>query len=97
MPQIFDADKDFESEIEKMIQVYEDSGIVTRKDVISLDSRSCARRLFDMLEERGYKSAIILEIALKDYRDYSSVIFNTDFFSAKQAEKYMYEHVLTRE
>lgn len=80
--------------LNELISIYEEKGIVTRSELPTIDSRSGSRELYKLLKDRGYEEAIIKEIALDDYYDYSSVIYNSDRFTDEEVKEYMLQNVL---
>ena len=82
------------TDINLVINVYENKGIVTRDDLLSLDSRPYANEMCKELKKNGYEEASIMESHLPGYSDYSSVIFNTDDFNYDEVDKYMINYVL---
>ena len=83
--------------IDEVVKVYQNKGIVTRKDVPSLDRRPFGRSLKEELEKRGCKDASYIEVALQDYNDYSGVLFDSREFTDEEAKNYMLKNVLHKE
>lgn len=80
-------------DIDIVVSVYEQKGIVTRDDCPSLDSRPYAIEMYKELNGR-YESVSIIESHLPGYIDYSSAIFNLREFTFDEVNKYMIENVL---
>ncbi|WP_315075129.1 hypothetical protein [uncultured Clostridium sp.] len=89
------------SEIEKTIKAYYENGIVTRKDVGSIDSNPGSRELFkalkDDLEKNGYEDKpMLIQVGLEHYFDYSNVIYNQSMYSYDEAKDFMMKYVLKK-
>ena len=80
-------------DIDIVVSVYEQKGIVTRDDCPGLDSRPYASEMYKELDRR-YESVSIIESHLPGYIDYSSAIFNLREFTFDEVNKYMIENVL---
>lgn len=76
-------------------RIYLEKGIVTRNDLSSLDMRSFGRLLKGEMEKRGYHEAMYLKFALEEHINYSGILFNSEEYSADEAERYMMNFVLT--
>jgi hypothetical protein len=79
---------------EDAIQVYIEQGIVTRKEILIMDSRSQATEIFNTINKYGYGNPIRTEINRDNYHDYSSAIYDSDRYSHQEVEKYMLKYVL---
>ncbi|MBU3101707.1 MULTISPECIES: hypothetical protein [Clostridium] len=82
-------------EIEEAVRFYIKQGIVTRKDVRSLDVRTIARRFEDEFKKLGYTEVMLAEIALSGYRDYSGVLYNSNEYTYNEVKDYMIKNVLS--
>lgn len=80
-------------DIEFVVSVYEQNGIVTRDDSPSIDSRPYAMEMYKELNRR-YGSVSITESHLPGYSDYSSAIFDSSEFTYDEIDRYMIENVL---
>ena len=80
-------------DIDIVVSVYEQKGIVTRDDCPGLDSRPYAIEMYEELNRR-YESVSIIESHLPGYIDYSSAIFNPQRFTPTEADNYMIKYVL---
>jgi len=83
------------NQIEEIITVYLKEGLVTRKDVQSLDSRPFARTLEEEFKKLGYIEARYIEIALSDFHDFSGALYNSSKYTYEQVKSYMYKNVLS--
>lgn len=84
------------NEFDKVEQIYQVHGIVTRKEVKSLDMRSFAEDAYKKLREKGYQSCYCHEVSNSDWSDYSSVIFDLEHHSLEEIEQYMRSNVLEK-
>ncbi len=87
-------DSGLQQEIEKATKIYKKNGIVTRKDVNSMDLYSAAKKINEALNENGHEHAHMTMIYTKNRLDYSSVIYNYEIYSYKEVEEYMLNYVL---
>lgn len=78
-----------------LMRVYDETGIVTRLDIISMDSRSWARKAFSMLSAQR-EGAQISEARTEGYGDYSDVIYNSDIYTNDEVKAYMEQYVLLK-
>lgn len=83
-----------EKDIDFVIKAYEQKNIVTREDLLSLDSRPYAKEMCNELNKRGYEEASMIESHLSGNFDYSSAIFNSSKFTYKEVDEYMLENIL---
>ena len=90
----FETTKEFKTLLEEAIKVYLEQGIVTRKDISSMNIRSTARLIFDHLVEQ-FSEANSAEFQVGNYFDYSTVIYDTDRFTYEEAEKYTLKYILS--
>lgn len=86
-----------QEEIDRVIEIYDEKGIVTRNECLSIDSRTFGRHLQCRFEDLGYETALYTEIHTVNWRDYSGVLFDTNRITLKEVEKYMFEKVLNVE
>jgi len=80
-------------DLDKVISIFRNTGIVTRAEVPNMDSRAWAKRLSVVLSEMGVKF-IMTEAKLPHYIDYSNVLFDPERFSLDEAEAYAVRNVL---
>lgn len=83
-----------EEQIQIILSAYEQNGIVTRNDYVGLNTRPRAKEVYEELQRRGYREALLIEPHLENYRDYSGVIFNSDLYDYKEVEKYTIKNIL---
>lgn len=81
------------SDIQKVIQVYNENGIVTRKDVNLIDSRVYGRKLIEEIKNMGYEEACYSEVHSEGYLDYTGVLFNSEVYSYEEAKNYVFKNV----
>lgn len=83
--------KSFQNEIKKLIKAYEETGIVTRNDVKTMESYSGSKRLHKALLECDYNESILIEVFSSKHLDYSNIIFNSEKYSVKEAKEYIFK------
>lgn len=80
--------------LDEVIRVYDNAGIVTKKDFEDLDNRVASRELHSRLKEIR-KNALMLEVENDDRSDCSNAIFDPDIYDeVEKVEKYMKRYVL---
>lgn len=83
-------------DVKKVISAFENQGIVTRLDCVSIDSREVSKKMALELRNRGYENAINIEVALEKHLDYSYAIFDVERFDIPFIQEYMKINVLSK-
>lgn len=90
----FENEISFKEDLQKVIEIFENQGYVTRKDIKNLDIRPYGRAIYDHLSEM-YENTLSIEPANDDGSDYSIIIFDTTRMTSDEAEQYMKDNVLS--
>lgn len=93
MTKDFENEISFKEDLQKAIEIFENQGYVTKKDIRNLDGRIYGRAIYNHLSEM-YENALSTEPA--NDSDYSIIIFDTTRMTCDEAEQYMKENVLSK-
>lgn len=83
-----------QSEIIIIINELKQNGIVTRNECPSLDSRSFGRGIVDELKKHVVVNANYTEASLKNFYDYSGVVYDPNRYTTEEATDYLIKNVL---